>query len=104
LSQAEASPNPEKRILLVEDERELREVLALGLRRAGYTVEVAVTVADAELLLKQKRYALLIADWRLPDGNGSTSRIGPPSCAPRPSLLADISSLCRPAPQTGTGC
>jgi DNA-binding response OmpR family regulator len=61
---------PEKRILLVEDERELREVLALGLRRAGYTVEVAVTVADAELLLKQKRYALLIADWRLPDGNG----------------------------------
>jgi hypothetical protein len=36
---------PEKRILLVEDERDLREVLALGLRRAGYTVDVAVTAA-----------------------------------------------------------
>ena len=61
---------PEKRILLVEDERELREVLALGLRRAGYTVDVAATASEADQLLDQKQYALLIADWRLPDGNG----------------------------------
>ena len=60
----------EKRILLVEDERELREVLARGLRRAGYSVDLAATAADADRLLEQKRYALLIADWRLPDGNG----------------------------------
>lgn len=60
----------EKRILLVEDERELREVLALGLRRAGYTVDVAATAADAHRMLDQKQYALLISDWRLPDGNG----------------------------------
>ena len=60
----------EKRILLVEDERELRDVLALGLRRAGYTVDVAATAADAVQRLEQKQYALLIADWRLPDGNG----------------------------------
>ena len=45
-------------------------MLALGLRRAGYTVEVAGSVADADQLLKQKQYALVIADWRLPDGNG----------------------------------
>ena len=60
----------EKRILLVEDERELRDVLALGLRRAGYTVDATATTADAHLLLDQKAYALVIADWRLPDGNG----------------------------------
>ena len=60
----------EKRILLVEDERELRDVLALGLRAAGYTVEIAATAADAYKLLDQKQYALVIADWRLPDGNG----------------------------------
>ena len=60
----------EKSILLVEDERELRDVLALGLRRAGYTVDIAATAAEAHQLLEQKRYALVIADWRLPDGNG----------------------------------
>ena len=45
-------------------------MLALGLGRAGYTVDVAAKVADADQLLEQKRYALVIADWRLPDGNG----------------------------------
>ena len=60
----------EKSILLVEDERELRDTLALGLRRAGYMVDLAATAADAQQLLDQKQYALVIADWRLPDGNG----------------------------------
>ena len=60
----------EKRILLVEDERELRELLVLGLRRAGYTVDGAATAAKAQQLLQAQSYALVIADWRLPDGNG----------------------------------
>ena len=60
----------EKPILLVEDERELRDTLALGLHGAGYTVDLAATAADAHQLLDQKKYALVIADWRLPDGNG----------------------------------
>lgn len=60
----------EKRILLVEDERELRELLALGLRRAGYTVDGAANTAEAQQLLDAQPYALVIADWRLTDGNG----------------------------------
>jgi len=60
----------EKHILLVEDERELRELLAIGLRRAGYTVDVAATAADAQQLIETTSYALVIADWLLPDGNG----------------------------------
>jgi CheY-like chemotaxis protein len=63
-------------ILLVEDERELRDLLALGLRPARYAVELAATAADAHQLLQQKRYALVIADWRLPDGNGILGRHG----------------------------
>ena len=59
-----------KRILLVEDEGELRDVLALGLRRAGYSVDLAETAATAHRMLDQKQYALVIADWRLPDDNG----------------------------------
>jgi two-component system, OmpR family, response regulator len=60
----------EKRVLLVEDERELRELLALGLRRAGYAVDVAATASEARELIEPHSYTLVIADWLLPDGNG----------------------------------
>lgn len=60
----------EKRVLLVEDERELRELLAIGLRRAGYNVDVAAGASEARELIGAHSYALVIADWRLPDGNG----------------------------------
>ena len=60
----------EKRILLVEDEAEERELLAMGLRRAGYSVDVIGNATEARQLLEGQPYALVIADWRLPDGNG----------------------------------
>jgi two-component system, OmpR family, response regulator len=59
-----------RRILLVEDERELREVLALGLRRAGYTVDGAATATEAQQHMEAQPYVLVVADWMLPDGNG----------------------------------
>ena len=65
-----ANPNTGKRILLVEDERELCELLAIGLRRAGYTVDAAATADEARRLIEAQSYALVIVDWRLPDGNG----------------------------------
>jgi len=58
------------RILLAEDERELRELLAMGLRRAGYTVDAAASFAEAQQVIEAECYALVIADWLLPDGNG----------------------------------
>jgi DNA-binding response OmpR family regulator len=61
---------PGKRILLVEDEDDLRAFLALGLRSAGYAVDVAATVAEGDRHLARQSYALVLADWRLPDGNG----------------------------------
>lgn len=69
-SQSGGFKMPEKRVLLVEDERELRELLAAGLRRAGYTVDVAATATEAQQLMQAQSYALVITDWRLPDGNG----------------------------------
>lgn len=59
-----------KRLLLVEDEDDVREVLALGLRGAGYPVDAVATAAEANQRLQSMRYALVIAGWRLPDGNG----------------------------------
>ena len=59
-----------KRILLVEDETELQELFAQVLRGEGYAVDVASTLADGLYRLGEQRYALVVADWRLPDGNG----------------------------------
>jgi DNA-binding response OmpR family regulator len=59
-----------KRILLVEDETGISDFLTIALRGEGYEVDVAATVAEAWAHLDAHRYALVIADWRLPDGDG----------------------------------
>jgi DNA-binding response OmpR family regulator len=61
----------EKRILLVEDEPETSDFLTTALRGSGYAVDAARTAAEAWACLDAHRYALVIADWRLPDGDGS---------------------------------
>ena len=66
---------PDKRILLVEDERELRELLAIGLRRAGYTVDVAATADEARQHMEAQSYALVVVDWRSLTATESTSPI-----------------------------
>jgi two-component system response regulator HydG len=59
-----------KRILLVEDDENLAELLVLILRSGGYSVDLALTVAQAEQLFAAEGYELVVADWRLPDGDG----------------------------------
>ena len=59
-----------KRILLVEDEEEIADILALVLRGEGYVVDTAATVAQARGHLRSLRYALVNSDLRLPDGDG----------------------------------
>src|SRR5260221_12309783 len=61
---------PEKRILLVEDEPAILELFADDLRAKGYVVDLAACVAEGQQHLDAQSYALVIADWRLPDGNG----------------------------------
>jgi two-component system, NtrC family, response regulator PilR len=60
----------QKRILLVDDDDDVRELLALALRSEGYFVDVAASAARALSNLMESEYALVIADWRLPDGDG----------------------------------
>ena len=59
-----------KRILLVEDEEEIADILALVLRSEGYVVDTAGTLAQARRHLQNLRYALVNSDLRLPDGDG----------------------------------
>ena len=58
------------RILLVEDEYNVRVLLEHVLIDAGYEVDSAATVAEAKSLLASVHYDLLLADGRLPDGTG----------------------------------
>src|SRR5438067_1378135 len=58
------------RILVVDDEADLRELLEITLLKMGLDVDSAATVREARALLGQKDYALVLTDMRLPDGMG----------------------------------
>jgi DNA-binding response OmpR family regulator len=58
------------RILLIEDEAELGELVAANLRRSGFAIDLAGTLEEAEAALATARYDILLLDLRLPDGDG----------------------------------
>jgi two-component system, NtrC family, response regulator PilR len=58
------------RILVVDDEADLRELLEITLLKMGLDVDSAATVREARELLAQHQYALVLTDMRLPDGLG----------------------------------
>ncbi|MBD8617640.1 response regulator transcription factor [Sphingomonas sp. CFBP 13728] len=58
------------RILIVEDEREIAELLAAYVERAGYEVVKAGTVQDAIRAHAQSNPALVLLDIGLPGGDG----------------------------------
>jgi DNA-binding response OmpR family regulator len=59
------------RLLVVEDESRLAEVIRRGLVENAYAVDVAGTAADALDLAVANDYDLIILDRRLPDGDGA---------------------------------
>ncbi|MDJ1172651.1 response regulator transcription factor [Roseofilum capinflatum] len=58
------------RILLVEDDPEQLEPLHFALTRAGHIVDGVNDGVDAEWLIGEKEYDLLILDWMLPGKDG----------------------------------
>lgn len=66
-----ASAAPKPRILVVDDERSLREMLSIVLNREGYEVSTAEDVTSAlEQIRRGPAPDLLISDLRMPDGSG----------------------------------
>jgi two-component system cell cycle response regulator DivK len=57
-------------VLVVEDDRDLREVFVAVLRGAGFLVEEAATVSSALALVHAREPDLAILDHDLPDGDG----------------------------------
>ncbi|HMA98691.1 MAG TPA: response regulator transcription factor [Wenzhouxiangella sp.] len=58
------------RILLVEDHPPLAEAVTDAMRRAGFTVDHARSVADATNMTATVDYAMVLLDLGLPDGDG----------------------------------
>lgn len=59
-----------KRVLVVDDEADIRELLDLTLANMGIEADCAGTLEEARNLLKTRRYRLCLTDMRLPDGEG----------------------------------
>lgn len=57
-------------ILVVEDEMEIRELIALHLLRQGYKVQEAASAEAASTLIDQQRFDLFVFDWMLPGKSG----------------------------------
>jgi CheY-like chemotaxis protein len=58
------------RILLVEDDANVRMVMEHALFDGGYDVDIAGTVSVGYELLAGQFYDLVVADARMPDGSG----------------------------------
>ena len=58
------------RILIVDDEADLRELLEITLVKMGLDIDSAPTLAVARDYLAKTEYALVLTDMRLPDGLG----------------------------------
>src|ERR1039457_5979403 len=59
-----------KQILIVEDERPIREMIDFGLKRAGFEVREAEDCRAARAALADRRPDLILIDWMLPDTSG----------------------------------
>jgi two-component system response regulator PilR (NtrC family) len=59
-----------QRVLVVDDEPDIRELLELTLVKMGLGVDSAGTISEAKQRLAGARYQLCLTDMRLPDGEG----------------------------------
>ena len=60
----------EKCILVVEDERAIREMVAFTLKRSGFAVREAEDASAARRIIADNRPDLILLDWMLPDLSG----------------------------------
>jgi len=58
------------RVLLVEDQAELANLVAANLRKSGFAVDVVGLVEDARSAIETTAYEIVLLDLRLPDGDG----------------------------------
>ena len=60
-------------ILIVDDEPDIRKLLAMTLRKLGVEASCAEDIAAARALLDKQEFQFCITDMKLPDGSGITA-------------------------------
>lgn len=59
-----------RKVLIVEDEAPIRQMIAFNLTRAGFDVEEAGDCSTARARIADSRPDLVLVDWMLPDSSG----------------------------------
>jgi len=59
-----------KQILIVEDEKPIRDMIAFGLRRGGFEIREAEDASTARACITDHRPDLILIDWMLPEMSG----------------------------------
>ena len=59
-----------KRVLVVDDEPDIRELLSITLEQMNLEVVTAAKLAKARKLIESEEFDLCLTDMRMPDGNG----------------------------------
>jgi two-component system KDP operon response regulator KdpE len=60
------------RVLVVEDDREIRALMQSTLRVEGFEVQTAASVSEARAMLQHALPDIMVLDLGLPDGDGAT--------------------------------
>lgn len=58
------------KILMIEDDLSLINGLSFAIRKQGYELDIARTVAEIDKIFENGKYGLVILDVSLPDGSG----------------------------------
>ena len=66
----EAGADTSQRVLIIDDEPDIRELLILTLSRMGLDVTAAEDLRQARRALDRQNFSFCLTDMRLPDGNG----------------------------------
>ena len=69
-TQRKSLPKGSARVLVVDDEADIRELLELTLTRMGLLADCVGNLTEARRLLGENQYQLCLTDMRLPDGEG----------------------------------
>ena len=94
------------KVLVVEDDAEMRGLLRASLAAEGFAVTTAVSLSEATAILKHDPPDLVVLDLGLPDGDGAERRAvrGRARCrswSPRRGTSPPARSLCStPGPTT----
>lgn len=59
-----------EKVLVVEDDHEIRDLITLHLKREGLQAVAVGSVEEAEPLIRRDKFAVLILDWMLPGRSG----------------------------------